>query len=52
MAFFCASHRGCTPDTVVTRIEWSPDAVAVAAQVRSRLTQAGVRIESFEVAAP
>ena len=30
----------------------NPDAVAVAAQVRSRLTQAGVRIESFEVAAP
>ncbi len=30
----------------------NPDAVAVAAQVRSRLTQAGVSIESFEVAAP
>ena len=30
----------------------NPDAVAVAAQVRSRLTRAGVSIESFEVAAP
>lgn len=20
--FFCATHRGCTPDTVITRIEW------------------------------
>lgn len=22
VAFFCSSHRGCTPDTVVTRIEF------------------------------
>lgn len=22
IAFFCASHKGCTPETVVTRIEW------------------------------
>lgn len=22
VAFFCGSHKGCTPDTVVTRIEW------------------------------
>ncbi|MEV0029564.1 hypothetical protein [Nocardia sp. NPDC050793] len=22
IAFFCASHRGCQPDTIVTRIEW------------------------------
>ena len=21
-AFFCGSHKGCTPETVVTRIEW------------------------------
>lgn len=20
--FFCATHRGCTPSTVITRIEW------------------------------
>jgi hypothetical protein len=22
IAFFCQSHKGCTPDTEVTRIEW------------------------------
>jgi hypothetical protein len=22
VAFFCGSHKGCTPDTEVTRIEW------------------------------
>ncbi|WP_245668478.1 hypothetical protein [Nocardia xishanensis] len=22
IAFFCATHRGCRPDTIVTRIEW------------------------------
>lgn len=21
-AFFCGSHKGCTPETIVTRIEW------------------------------
>jgi hypothetical protein len=22
IAFFCNSHKGCTPDSIVTRIEW------------------------------
>lgn len=22
VVFFCASHKGCKPDTVITRIEW------------------------------
>lgn len=25
VAFFCATHRGCTPDTEVTRIEFTYD---------------------------
>lgn len=28
VAMFCASHRGCTPQTVVTRIEFSYDTEA------------------------
>lgn len=26
VGFFCASHRGCTPETVITRIEFSYEA--------------------------
>lgn len=27
VAMFCATHKGCTPDTVITRIEFSYEAV-------------------------
>ncbi|MEU2089747.1 hypothetical protein [Nocardia beijingensis] len=43
IAFFCRSHRGCTPETTVTRIQWRylTDDPTGSAEVDPSIQQAG-----------
>ncbi|WP_245567478.1 hypothetical protein [Nocardia vinacea] len=44
VAFFCRSHRGCTPETTVTRIQWRylADDTATLAGVDPSIQRAGM----------